>query len=231
MEVNVMSKAIKTKPDSRIQQEVIDELKWDSRVDAVQIGVTVDEGVVTLTGHQDSYARKMAAQEAAHRVPGVLDVANDIEVKIPGKLGRTDAEIAHAVRQALDWDVWVPSDLIASTVSNGWVILEGKVDLCRERNDVERAIHRLAGVRGVTNRIVVAGREVKPNAVRAMIQQALERRAKREADHIRVDVADGKVTISGLVRSWAEKRAILGAVSHAPGVTSVSENLSVDPLF
>jgi osmotically-inducible protein OsmY len=221
----------RSKSDSVLQQEIMQELKWDTRVDSSEIGVAVKNGVVMLSGNVDSYAKKMAAQEAAHRVTGALDVANEIEVKIPGKIAKTDVDIARAVRQALEWDVWVPDDLIQSTVSNGWVTLDGKVVLLRERDDVERAIRRLAGVRGVTNNIVVTGPRVEPEGVREMIEQALERRAEREAHRIKVDVDGGKVTLSGPVRSWAEKRAILGAVTHAPGITAVDERLFVDPMF
>jgi osmotically-inducible protein OsmY len=162
---------------------------------------------------------------------GVLDVANDIQVRVPGSVGRTDAEIAQAVRNALEWDVWVTEDRIKSTVSNGWVTLEGDVNLLREREDVEHVIRRLAGVRGVANRIEVKPAKIKAEDVREAIEQALERRAEREARHIKVEVHDSEVTLSGGVRSWAEKRAILGTVSHAPGVQSVDEHLFVDPLF
>jgi osmotically-inducible protein OsmY len=222
---------MKSKTDSVIQQEVIREMKWDTRVDPGEIGVAVNDGVVVLSGDVDSYAKKMAAQEAAHRVAGVLDVANEIEVRIPGKIARTDADIARAVRQALEWDVWVRDDLIQSAVSNGWVTLEGKVELLRERDDVVSAIRSLAGVRGVTNNIVVTASKVEPEDVREMIEQALGRRAEREAQRIKVSVVDGKVTLSGPVHSWAEKRAILGAVAHAPGITGVDERLFVDPMF
>jgi osmotically-inducible protein OsmY len=222
---------MKSKTDSVIQQEVIREMKWDTRVDPGEIGVAVNDGVVVLSGDVDSYAKKMAAQEAAHRVAGVLDVANEIEVRIPGKIARTDADIARAVRQALEWDVWVRDDLIQSAVSNGWVTLEGKVELLRERDDVVSAIRSLAGVRGVTNNIVVTASKVEPEDVREMIEQALGRRAEREAQRIKVSVVDGKVTLSGPVHSWAEKRAILGAVAHAPGITAVDERLFVDPMF
>ena len=162
---------------------------------------------------------------------GVLDVANDIQVQLPGSRTRSDTEIAQAVRSALEWDVWIPEERIMSTVSNGWVTVEGDVALLRERGDVERAIRRLSGVRGVTNNI-----EVKPSAVaaadvRETIEEALERRAEREARRIKVEVHNGAVKLSGPVRSWAEKRAILGTVSHAPGVRAVDEHLFVDPLY
>jgi osmotically-inducible protein OsmY len=128
------------KTDAEIQQDVLRELAWDTRVAATEVGVEVDEGVVTLTGTVDHWGKRHAAQEAAHRVHGVLDVANDITVRAPGTPGRTDNEIAHAVRHVLEWDVFVPSTRIQSTVSNGAVTLDGSVDNWSQRQDAERAV-------------------------------------------------------------------------------------------
>ena len=226
-----MSARVQTRQDSRIQSEVMRELRWDTRVENQEIGVVVANGIVTLTGLADSYAKKLAAQEAAHKVAGVLDVANEIQVRIPGTMARGDPEIAKAVRSALEWDVWVPDERITSTVSNGWVTLEGEVGILRERADAERAIRRLFGVRGVTNKIEVSPRTVAAEDLREAIEQALERRAEREARRIKVEVRGDQVTLSGRVRCWAEKRAILGIVNHSPGVRAVHENLFVDPMF
>jgi osmotically-inducible protein OsmY len=123
----LQAKAVK-KTDAEIQQDVIRELKWDPRVEETEVGVEVDNGIVTLTGTVSSWAKRLAAKEAAHRVFGVLDVANDVTVKVPGSLTRTDTDLAQAVRHALKWDVMVPDERITSTVSNGWVTLEGTVD-------------------------------------------------------------------------------------------------------
>jgi osmotically-inducible protein OsmY len=220
---------IQEKTDSQIQQEVLRELRWDTRVDETEIGVTAEDGVVTLRGSVDSYGKRVAAQEAAHRVTGVLDVANDIEVKPADGMERNDTEIAQAVRRALLWDVWIPEDRIQSTVTHGWVTLEGLVSVMRERNDAERAVRHLAGVRGVTNRILVSPADVESDDVRLVIEDALERRAEREADRIKVAVSDGAVTLTGKVRSWQEKRAVMGAVSHARGVRSVKDQLIISP--
>ena len=122
-----------------------------------------------------SYATKLAAQAAAHRVTGVLDVANDIRVRIPGRQGRTDTEIAQAVRHALAWDVLVPDTSITSTVTDGWVTLEGQVERLREREDAERAVRYLQGVRGVTEQAGVRPPTVQPERVREVIEEALER--------------------------------------------------------
>jgi osmotically-inducible protein OsmY len=187
----------------------------------------------TLTGAVASYAGKLAAQDAAHRVTGVLDVANDLRVEIPVSLGRTDTEIAQAVRHALEWDVLVPDTRITSTVTDGWVTLEGSVDRLREHADAERAVWRLQGVRGVTNTIVVRPSTVKEERVREVIEEALERHAEREAgreaERIQVQVSDGVVTLTGRIHSHAEKHAVMWAVSHAPGVHAVAEHLHIDP--
>jgi osmotically-inducible protein OsmY len=195
----------------------------------LDIGVSVKKGVVTLTGAVDSYAKKLAAQKAAHRVPGVLDVANEIEVKVTGSLRRTDSEIAQATRHALEWDVLVPSDQIHSTVANGWVTLEGEAEYYSERADAERAVSRLTGVRGVTNNIAVCAPPVEPERMKSLIEDVLERRAGLEAKRIRVSVNEGDVTLMGAVKSWDEKKAILGAVGHAPGVKMIHDHLFIEP--
>ena len=217
------------KSAEQIHQDVLRELGWDSRVDDTHVGVKVDQGVVTLTGTVASYAEKLAAQEAVHRVTGALDVANDIRVKVPGSLERTDTEIAQAVRHALEWDVLVPDTRITSTVADGWVTLEGSVDRLRERDDAERAVRHLLGVRGVWNKLVVRPSTVKAERVREVIEDALERCAEHEVKRIQVLVSDGEVTLTGRVHSYAEKRAVMGAVSHAPGVHTVKDHLRIEP--
>jgi osmotically-inducible protein OsmY len=219
------------KSDNELAQRIMRELKWDSRIEWATINVQVNDAVATLTGVVSSYAKKIAAQEAAHRVAGVLDVANDIEVKPIDLFARTDTDIASAVRNALEWDALVPNEFIQSTVSNGWVTLEGDVDYWREREDAERAILRLAGVVGVTNQITIRRRPVDPKELREHIEYALERRADREAERLRVDVHDGAVDLWGRVHSWQEKRAVIGSIGHAPGVTEVKDHLRIDPYF
>jgi len=217
------------KSDAQIQKDVFDELRWDTRVEVTDVGVEVETGVVTLTGTVSSYAKKIAAQEAAHRVAGVLDVANDIRVHVPNTLVRTDSDIAQAVRNALIWDAFVPEDQIRSTVSDGWVTLDGDVDRWSQRTDAERVVSHLQGVRGVINHIVVKGPSVDSKAVRETIEGALERRAEREANRIDVRVEDGTVTLSGRVHTWPERNAVVQAVSHTPGVRAVADEIRVDP--
>lgn len=215
------------KSDAEIQLEVLQELKWDTRVEETEIGVAVHKGVVTLTGTVSSWAKRLAAEEAAHRVAGVLDVANDVEVKFPSSLARSDTEIAQAVRHALEWDVFVPDTRIQSTVSDGRVTLDGTVDTLSEREDAERAVQNLSGVRAVTNRIKVAPSMRVPHDVEKAIEEALERRAQREAKRITVTVTDGRVTLMGHVRSWAERQAVVGAARYAPGVETVDDRLHI----
>jgi osmotically-inducible protein OsmY len=222
--------ATPVKTDDTIKQQVAQELRWDNRVDETRIGVGVDHGVVTLSGVVDSYAAKLAAVEAAHSVAGVLDVANEIEVRWPDGASHTDTDVAKAVRNALVWDVWVPDQRITSTVVKGWVTLSGTVDTWRQRNDADRAIRRLGGVRGITNNITVTPTvtpTVSATHVKDAIETTLERRKQRELDRIHVDVADGVVTLSGPVPTWGEKTSIIGAVEHAPGVRFVEDQLRV----
>jgi osmotically-inducible protein OsmY len=208
--------------DEAIRNDVIRELDWDSRVDGTTMQVAVADRIVTLTGTARAYLEKVVAQQAAHRVPGVLDVVNDIVV-LPSE--RPDTELAKAVRHALEWNVCVPDQRIASTVSMGCVTLEGTVDLLREREDAEEAVRGLRGVCSVRNEIVVDGRQADPSLIRAAIDGALARHALHEAKHITVSVDDGIVTLTGPVDSFAEKRAVMGLVSHMPGIRAVRDRL------
>jgi osmotically-inducible protein OsmY len=171
---------LERRSDRDLKQRILRELKWDSRIAWASISVEVTDGIVTLIGTVPTYVQKIAAQEAAHRVQGVLDVANDIEVTPVERFVRTDSEIAGAVRNALEWDALVPNELIQSTVSDGWVTLEGEVDYGRERTDAERAIRRLAGVVGVINKITIRKQAVNEKQLREEIEFALERRADRD---------------------------------------------------
>jgi osmotically-inducible protein OsmY len=218
------------KTDTQIHHDVIEELKWDSRVDETEVGVQVAAGVVTLTGTVTSWAKRVAAQEAARRVIGVLDVANDLKVKAAGGLSRTDTEIAQAVRQALEWDVFVPNEKIASTVTDGWVTLEGPVERSTQREAAERAVRNLMGVKMVVNKITVTQPKAVIGDVRKAIEQALERRAEREARQIAVDVRDGTVTLTGPVHSWAERKSVLAAARFTPGVRVVEDHLRTEPV-
>jgi hyperosmotically inducible protein len=221
------TRVFRLKSDAQLKRDVREELEWDTRVDARGIDVEVNNGVVTLAGSVPSYVAFVAAQKAAHRVAGVKDVANDLLVEVPEAQARTDTAIAEAVRQALAWDALVPEEQITSTVTHGWVTLEGSVESLHEHEDAGRAVRRLAGIKGVHNHIVVNPPKADAKDVSNAIQEALERCAKDEAEHITVKVSENTVTLSGTVSSPKERRAILETVGHAPGVKTINDQLCI----
>ena len=217
------------KTDSDILHDVACELAWDTRVSPTEVGLQVKHGVVTFTGTVDSWAKLRAAEEAAHRVIGVLDVANDLVVRPTGGGNKTDTEIAEAVRRALEWDVTVPDQHIRSTVSHGSVRLEGTVSHWSERADAERAVERLTGVKRVVNQIVVEPTEdVDVSEARQAVERAVERHAARAAARIDLRVENGNVSVTGVVRTLEEKAAILGALHGTRGVRNVVDHLIVE---
>jgi osmotically-inducible protein OsmY len=211
--------------DEEIQKDVLAELKWDAQVQPNEIGVSVKDAVVTLTGWVDSYLKKWAAEDAAHRVGGVKAVANDIEVKLFSE--RTDADIAEAAVRALQWDASVPADKIQVTVSKGWVTLKGEVNWNFEKQDAERVVRRLTGVKGVSNLITVKP-STTPSELKKRIEDALVRNAKVDANKITVEVQGSKAILKGAVRAWVEKEEAERVAWLAPGVTSVENRITVD---
>lgn len=217
------------KSDKEVRKAVLRELEWDSRTNDAALDVEVTGGVVTLVGTVSSWAKKIAAQEAAHRVHGVLDVANDLQIVVQGSDGRSDTEIAQAVRLALQWDVFAPDSRIRSTVSRGWVTLEGDVDYLSQRDDCDRTVRNLAGVRGVTDKIEVAPSKIDQATIKSAIEAALERHAEREAHHVGVLVENGRATLNGTVGSRTERDAVIGAARGTAGVREVDDHLRIEP--
>ena len=216
------------KSDSEIREDVINEMRWDPQITEPEaIGVAVQDGAVTLTGHVSTYAQKLAAARAAERVYGVKAVANDLEVKLSGTL-RDDSDIARAIAHVLEWNVQVPGDKVHARVSSGWVTLDGEVEYEYQRHEVERMVRNVRGVVGVTDLITVKP-PVSPQKVQAVIEDAFKREAEIDARHIRVDVSDHTAKLYGHVHSLNEAAAARAAAASAPGVATVESHLTVSP--
>jgi osmotically-inducible protein OsmY len=210
-----------------LEREVYTELVYEPSVDALNIEVSARaDGVIALKGVVRNYAEKIAAERAAKRVRGVHAVVNDLDVRLASAHARTDVELAEAVVQALEWNVLVPRDCVQGRVADGWVRLEGTVDWNYQRTAAEEAIHRLAGIQGVTNRIIVKPQVAIQN-VKALIDAALRRSADLEAQQIQVKVQDNRVILRGQVHSWTEREAAEAAAWSAPGVAAVDDELQV----
>jgi osmotically-inducible protein OsmY len=216
------------KSDSQLQRDVMEELHWDPRIGKAEIGVVASDGVVTLTGQVDSYAKRWAAMKAAERVVGVSAVADEMKVHLPTDFVRTDIDIAHAVANALRWDVEVPEDSIKARVDEGWVTLSGELEWEYQRLAAVRDVRNLTGVRGVTNNITLKPRAFAPE-VKTRIESAIKRTAESDASHISVVAMDGEVTLRGKVHSWATRDDAERAAWSAPGVRKVRDEILVGP--
>ena len=215
------------KTDMQLQKDVLAELKWTASLREAEIGVAAKDGVVTLSGTVQNHAQKLAAEEATKRVGGVRAVADDLKVKLPFSLERTDTEIAHAAIRALDWDTEVPDKAVTVTVNDGWISLQGTVEWQFQKAAAERAVRYLNGARGVINSIVITPRAASPAKVSERIRDALKRSAEYDADQVKVTAVDGKVTLSGKVRSWAERTDAELAAWSAPGVREVVDRIMI----
>jgi osmotically-inducible protein OsmY len=214
--------------DSDLKHTVENAVEWEPSVDAKDIGVSVDAGVVTLRGNVRSYAEKLMAERVSLRVYGVKAVANDLIVHVVSAFQRTDTEIAQAAVSALRWHTLVPDDRLTVTVKDGWITLAGTVDWQYQKDAATRAVHELTGVKGVTNDVRVHP-HVKTTDVRAKIEAAFIRSAEIDARRVSVTALDGKVVLTGNVRSWVERQEAERAAWAAPGVSQVDDRITVVP--
>jgi osmotically-inducible protein OsmY len=214
--------------DLQLRRNVLDELEYEPSVEAAHIGVIVDKGVVTLTGHVATYAEKQAAIAAVRRIKDVRAIADEIEVRFPSDKETSDDEIAKRAIDILGWDTMVPSGSIQVIVRDGWVTLTGSVDWKYQKKQAEENVQKLSGVRGVINTIEIEP-SVQAEDVQRKIEEALKRHAAIESDAIRVTVPEhNKVVLEGKVSSWDERHAVENAAWSAPGVKLV-ENRMIGP--
>jgi osmotically-inducible protein OsmY len=212
--------------DMQLKTDVENELRWDPKLNAAQIGITVQNGAVAMSGSVDTYAEKWAAEDAVKRVFGVRTVAQDLTVKVVGEHKHSDAELATATQSALKWDVWVPKTVTA-TVRDGIVTLSGMASWNYQRDAAVRAIRNLTGVISVNNFIALTP---QPGASVAQVQEkvaaALQRQATNDAKSIHIAASGGKVTLSGHASSWASINDASAAAWSAPGVSEVVDNMT-----
>ena len=212
----------------QLRQNVLDEIEFEPSVDAANIGVAANDGIVTLTGHVSSYAEKLATERAARKVKGVRAIAQEIEVRYPSDKKTADDEIAKRALSILKWYATIPRDPVKVTVQKGWVTLTGEVNWYFEKRNAEDAVRKLSGVIGVTNNISLKP-AVHVSDIKKKIEAALARYAHIEADAIRVNVRDGdKVLLEGKVNTWNEREAIENAAWSVAGVQSVDDRLAID---
>jgi osmotically-inducible protein OsmY len=214
------------KTDAQLKKDVTSELEWDPSIDATNVGVAVKGGVVTLTGHLDTYGEKFAIERALQRVGGVRAIALELDVKLAPGHQHSDAEIAAAVETAFKWHVLIPVDQLRVQVEKGWVTVTGEVEWDYQRRAAEKAVRPLTGVIGVTNSVTLRQR-IAPANIANRIRDALTRQAAQEAAQIEVKVSGTTATLRGSVRSWGERSAAQGATWSAPGIVNVVNELEV----
>ncbi|RWB69794.1 MAG: BON domain-containing protein [Mesorhizobium sp.] len=213
--------------DSILKQDIIDELDFEPSIDAADIGVAVDDGIVTLTGHVPTYAQKVKVEDVVRNVKGVKAIAQEIEVRPFGTHKTADDEIAKRAVNTIAWHTSIPGGAVQISVQSGWIKLTGKVEWQYQKSAAEDAVRHLAGVIGVTNQI-----EIKPRPsthdIKQRIENALKRNAELEAQEIKVNVlGNGAVRLEGRVHAWSERRAAERAAWSAAGVKTVEDRITI----
>lgn len=214
------------KTDTQLQSDVIAELKWDPSINATKIGVEVQDGIVTLSGHVGRYSEKWAAERAAQKVTGVKALAIEVDVNLPETSNRTDADIARTAENVLQSTTNWPKDSVKVIVESGWITLSGELDYEYQRQVASGAVRHLMGVRGVSNQTILK-QNPTPNSIKDDIVAAIKRRALIDSEEIMVTVNGGKVTLTGVVQSWSEHDMVNDSVWNTLGVTDVKDNISV----
>jgi osmotically-inducible protein OsmY len=213
--------------DLSLKKAVEEELEWEPSIDAEHIGVSVDEGIVTLSGYVGNYRQKLTAELATKRVKGVRGIALEITVRYPEDKKTADDQIAKRELDVIAWDSTIPNDRIQVKVQSGIVTLSGEVDWFFQRADAEAAVKKLTGVKAINNLITIKA-QPKVSDIKQRIETALKRNAELEADAIRVTVTDGRVTLNGRVKAWYERDLAERTAWSAPGVIAVDDRISIN---
>ncbi|WP_295678789.1 BON domain-containing protein [uncultured Nevskia sp.] len=214
------------KTDAQLQADVIAELNWDSSINATKIGVVVSDGIVTLSGHVDSFVEKWSAERAAQRVAGVTAITVELEIELPDAHQHSDSDIARAVENLLLWSSFHPKESVKVMVENGWITLSGTLDWPYQRYAVANAVRGLKGITGVSNDIMLNPRGLL-KGIKSGIEAALLRRSMKNLQNITIEVRDDGVTLSGNVRNWAEHDAATGSAWGTAGVRRVIDHITV----
>ena len=212
--------------DKVLRQRIIDALDWEPQVDSANIGVAVNNGIVTLTGHVPHYAQLFAAERVVKRIKGVRGIAQEIEVRFAGAPATSDEDIASRVAATLKWNSVLPKDAVQVEVSKGWVTLTGEVEWNYQRRAAETFVAGFLGVKGVANLITIKPRASATDVTRG-IEEAFKRDANLEAHRIKVFVDGGKVRLEGNVHNWQEREAAERAAWAAPGVRTVEDQVHI----
>ena len=215
------------KPDSQLEEEILQEFIADTRVQSAEIRVTATLGTIGLSGVVDSWARRGAADAAARRVSGVRWVANDLQVRLPPGGGATDSEVAEAVRHALHWDARVRPGSIEITVVAGHVLLRGQVSCFSEREDAEDAIGNVRSIVAITNEIAVRQSNVAEADIRLSIEEAIHRRSLGGTQYVDLSIQDGVVTLTGIIDTHQTRSSLRSASAAIRGVREVHDHLVV----
>jgi osmotically-inducible protein OsmY len=215
------------KTNEELQKDVQDAIKWEPLLNAAEIGVTVKDGVVSLTGIVDCYAKKIEAENAAKKVVGVKALVENIKIKFPNSWLKTDAEVANEVLAALNSNLMIPDERLKVSVEEGWVTLEGNLPWNYQRVAAKNAVHLLMGVKGVTNNIKI--KSERRDAIEQIdVENALARSLSLDARDIKVEVKGTTVTLMGTVNSWYQKEEAARIAWNTPGIWFVNNELAVD---
>jgi len=220
-------KTIVEKTDSELKTDVLAELKFEPSVNITDIGVLVKDGAVTLNGYATTYNEKWGAVNATKRVAGVRAIADDIVVKLPHSMLRTDGDIATAAVNQISWFTSIPNGATKVIVSDGWVTLEGEVDWQYQKNKAHDFVQNMAGVKGVTNLITIIKPKVVARDLKSAIESAFQRSALLDAEKVEVEISATKVTLRGKVRNYAERDEAERVAWSAAGVHSVDNQIEV----